>query len=196
MQKKFEIEASNYDEAVEKAVCQLHVAKDKIFVNELEDGKFEALLDISLALEAKKYLENILDNIGVDYNIEVRTLNDEQELYVMIDSSENPLLIGIQGRTLDALQALVKNLIGTFTHDKIVVTVDVGGYKENRKRKLESLASKIAREVAQTKQAVKLKPMSSYERLIIHEKLADSKDVFTESEGEGENRAIVVKPRK
>ena len=195
MQKKFEIEASNYDEAVEKAVCQLHVAKDKIFVNELEDGKFEALLDISLALEAKKYLENILDNIGVDYNIEVRTLNDEQELYVMIDSSENPLLIGIQGRTLDALQALVKNLIGTFTHDKIVVTVDVGGYKENRKRKLESLASKIAREVAQTKQAVKLKPMSSYERLIIHEKLADSKDVFTESEGEGENRAIVVKPR-
>lgn len=196
MQKKFEIEASNYDEAVEKAVSQLHVAKDKIFVNELEDGKFEALLDISLALEAKKYLENILDNIGVDYNIEVRTLNDEQELYVMIDSSENPLLIGIQGRTLDALQALVKNLIGTFTHDKIVVTVDVGGYKENRKRKLESLASKIAREVAQTKQAVKLKPMSSYERLIIHEKLADSKDVFTESEGEGENRAIVVKPKK
>lgn len=195
MQKKFEIEASNYDEAVEKAVCQLHVAKDKIFVNELEDGKFEALLDISLALEAKKYLENILDNIGVDYNIEVRTLNDEQELYVMIDSSENPLLIGIQGRTLDALQALVKNLIGTFTHDKIVVTVDVGGYKENRKRKLESLASKIAREVAQTKQAVKLKPMSAYERLIIHEKLANSKDVFTESEGEGENRAIVVKPR-
>ena len=195
MQKKFEIEASNYDEAVEKAVSQLHVAKDKIFVNELEDGKFEALLDISLALEAKKYLENILDNIGVDYNIEVRTLNDEQELYVMIDSSENPLLIGIQGRTLDALQALVKNLIGTFTHDKIVVTVDVGGYKENRKRKLESLASKIAREVAQTKQAVKLKPMSAYERLIIHEKLANSKDVFTESEGEGENRAIVVKPR-
>jgi len=195
MQKKFEIEASNYDEAVEKAVSQLHVAKDKIFVNELEDGKFEALLDISLALEAKKYLENILDNIGVDYNIEVRTLNDEQELYVMIDSSENPLLIGIQGRTLDAMQALVKNLIGTFTHDKIVVTVDVGGYKESRKRKLESLASKIAREVAQTKQAVKLKPMSAYERLIIHEKLANSKDVFTESEGEGENRAIVVKPR-
>jgi len=195
MQKKFEIEASNYDEAVEKAVSQLHVAKDKIFVNELEDGKFEALLDISLALEAKKYLENILDNIGVDYNIEVRTLNDEQELYVLIDSSENPLLIGIQGRTLDAMQALVKNLIGTFTHDKIVVTVDVGGYKENRKRKLESLASKIAREVAQTKQAVKLKPMSAYERLIIHEKLANSKDVFTESEGEGENRAIVVKPR-
>ncbi len=196
MQKKFEIEASNYDEAVIKAVSQLHVAKDKIFVNELEDGKFEALLDVSLALEAKKYLENILDNIGVDYNIEVRTINDEHELFVLIDSSENPLLIGIQGRTLDAMQALVKNLIGTYTHDKIVVTVDVGGYKESRKKKLESLACKIAKEVAETKQEVKLKPMSAYERLIIHERLANSKDVYTESEGEGETRAIVVKPKK
>lgn len=195
MQKRFEIEASNYDEAVEKAVSQLHVSKDKIFVNELENGTYEALLDISLALECKKYLENILDNIGVDYNIEVRTLNEETELYIMVDSNENPLLIGIQGKTLDALQALVKNLVGTFTHDKIVVTLDIGGYKESRKRKLEILATKIAKEVASTKQPVKLKPMSAYERLIIHERLANSKDVYTESEGEGEERAIVVKPK-
>ncbi len=195
MQKRFEIEASNYDEAVEKAVSQLHVSKDKIFVNELENGTYEALLDISLALECKKYLENILDNIGVDYNIEVRTLKEETELYIMVDSNENPLLIGIQGKTLDALQALVKNLVGTFTHDKIVVTLDIGGYKESRKRKLEILATKIAKEVSSTKQPVKLKPMSAYERLIIHERLANSKDVYTESEGEGEERAIVVKPK-
>lgn len=195
MQKRFEIEASNYDEAVEKAVSQLHVSKDKIFVNELENGTYEALLDISLALECKKYLENILDNIGVDYNIEVRTLKEETELFIMVDSNENPLLIGIQGKTLDALQALVKNLVGTFTHDKIVVTLDIGGYKESRKRKLEILATKIAKEVASTKQPVKLKPMSAYERLIIHERLANSKDVYTESEGEGEERAIVVKPK-
>lgn len=195
MQKRFEIEASNYDEAVEKAVSQLHVSKDKIFVNELENGTYEALLDISLALECKKYLENILDNFGVDYNIEVRTLKEETELYIMVDSNENPLLIGIQGKTLDALQALVKNLVGTFTHDKIVVTLDIGGYKESRKRKLEILATKIAKEVSSTKQPVKLKPMSAYERLIIHERLANSKDVYTESEGEGEERAIVVKPK-
>ncbi len=195
MQKRFEIEASSLDEAQEKAVSQLHVAREKIFVNEIESGKYEALLDISLALEGKKYIESILDNLGVDYNIEVRTLKDETELHFAVDSNENPLLIGIKGRTLDALQALVKNLIGTYTHDKIVITLDIGSYKENRKRQLEILATKIAREVASTHQSVKLKPMSAYERLIIHEKLADWKDVYTESEGEGEERAIVVKPR-
>ena len=60
-----------------------------------------------------------------------------------------------------------------------IITLDIGNYKENRKRQLEILATKIGKEVAQTKQPVKLKPMSAYERLIIHEKLADWRDVYT-----------------
>jgi len=199
MQKRIEIEAKSYEEALEIAIEKLHVSSDRLFVNEVSEGtdtnKYEALLDVSLALEGKKYVESILNNLGVDYNIEVRTLNDETELHFIVDSSENPLLIGIKGKTLDALQVLLKNLIGTFTHEKVIITLDIGNYKENRKRQLEILATKIGKEVAQTKQPVKLKPMSAYERLIIHEKLADWRDVYTESEGEGDNRAIVVKPR-
>lgn len=199
MQKRIEIEAKSYEEALEIAVEKLHVSSDRLFVNEVSEGtdtnKYEALLDVSLALEGKKYVESILNNLGVDYNIEVRALNDETELHFIVDSSENPLLIGIKGKTLDALQVLLKNLIGTLTHEKVIITLDIGNYKENRKRQLEILATKIGKEVAQTKQPVKLKPMSAYERLIIHEKLADWRDVYTESEGEGDNRAIVVKPR-
>ncbi len=195
MQKRIEIDATSYEEALELAVEKLHVSSDRLFLNEISENKYEALLDVSLALEGKKYVESILNNLGVDYNIEVRTLNGESELHFIVDSSENPLLIGIKGKTLDALQVLLKNLIGTFTHDKIVITLDIGNYKENRKRQLEILATKIGKEVATTKQPVKLKPMSAYERLIIHEKLADWRDVYTESEGEGEDRAIVVKPR-
>jgi len=195
MQKRIEIDATSYEEALELAVEKLHVSSDRLFLNEISENKYEALLDVSLALEGKKYVESILNNLGVDYNIEVRTLNGESELHFIVDSSENPLLIGIKGKTLDALQVLLKNLIGTFTHDKIIITLDIGNYKENRKRQLEILATKIGKEVATTKQPVKLKPMSAYERLIIHEKLADWRDVYTESEGEGEDRAIVVKPR-
>ncbi len=194
MQKRIQIEATSSDEALELAALKFHVSKDYIFVNESEDGKYEALLDISLALEGKKYLENILQNIGVDYNIEVRTLNNETEIYYLVDSNQNPLLIGLKGRTLEAIQTLLKNLISSFTNEHIQVTLDIGSYRENRKRQLEILATKVAKEVAHTKQCVKLKPMSAYERLIIHQKLSDWRDVYTESEGEGENRAIVVKP--
>ncbi len=194
MQKRIQISANSSEEALELAVAKFHVSEDYIFVNELENGTYEALLDISLALEGKKYLENILQNIGVDYNIEVRTLNNETEIYYLVDSNQNPLLIGLKGRTLEAIQTLLKNLISSFTNEHIQITLDIGSYRENRKRQLEILATKVAKEVAQTKQSVKLKPMSAYERLVIHQKLSDWRDVYTESEGEGENRAIVVKP--
>ncbi len=198
MQKRIEIEAKSEEEALNLAVEKLRVSSRHIFINlisENDDTKvFEALYDVNLALEGKKYIESILDNIGVDYNIEVRSLNEEKELYYIVDSSENSLLIGIKGRTLDALQALLKNLIGQFTSERIVVTLDIGNYKENRKRQLEILATKTAKEVVQTHNPIKLKPMTAYERLIIHEKLADWRDVYTESEGEGMDRAVVIKP--
>jgi spoIIIJ-associated protein len=195
MQKRIQIEANSSDEALALAVEKFHVSSEHIFVNEISENTYDALLDISLALEGKKFLESILQNFGVDYNIEVRTLNKESEIHYVIDSSENPLLIGVKGRTIDAIQTLLKNLLGTYTNEKLVVTLDIGNYKENRKRQLEILATKIGKEVATTKQPAKLKPMSAYERLIIHEKLADWRDVYTESEGEGEERAVVVKPR-
>lgn len=195
MQKKIEITANSYEEAMSIAIEKLHVSDDKIFLNSLSDDTYEALLDVNLALEGKKYLENILKAIGVEYNIEIRTIGQEEELHYVIDSNENPLLIGNKGKTLEALQTLLKNLIGSFTKDHIVITLDIGSYRENRIHQLEILATKTAKDVARSKIEVKLRPMNSFERRIIHEKLSDWRDVYTESEGEGENRAIVVKPK-
>ena len=143
MQKRIQIEANSSDEALALAVEKFHVSSEHIFVNEISENTYDALLDISLALEGKKFLESILQNFGVDYNIEVRTLNKESEIHYVIDSSENPLLIGVKGRTIDAIQTLLKNLLGTYTNEKLVVTLDIGNYKENRKRQLEILATKI-----------------------------------------------------
>ncbi len=196
MQKKIEISAASYEEAMDLAIQKLHVAEDKIFLNETSNGNYEALLDVNLALEGKKYLESILKAFGVEYNIEVRTIGNEKEIHYLIDSPDNPLLIGNKGKTLEAFQLLLKNLIGSFTKEYIIVTLDIGSYRANRIHQLEILATKTAKEVAKTKIEVKLHPMNSFERRVIHEKLADWRDVYTESEGEGEDRAIVVKPKK
>ena len=200
MQKKFEFTAPSADKAMDAAVQKLHISSDKIYINvlgETADGvNCEALIDVNLTLEGKKYLEGILKALGIGYQIEARSINGEEQLYYMIDSYENSLLIGIKGKTLEAIQILLRNLIYTYTKEHIVVSVDVGGYKNNRAHQLEILATKTAKEVAKTKVAVKLAPMNSYERRIIHEKLAEWRDVYTESEGEGEDRAIVIKPKK
>lgn len=199
MQKKFEFIAPNAEEAMDTAVQKLHIASDKIYVNvlgETQDGvNCEALVDVNLTLEGKKYLEGILKALGIGYQIEARSINGEEQIYYMIDSYENSLLIGVKGKTLEALQILLRNLISTYTKDHVITSLDIGGYRSNRARQLEILATKTAKEVVKTKVAVKLQPMNSYERRIIHEKLADWRDVYTESEGEGENRAIVIKSK-
>lgn len=196
MQKKIEIQASSLLEATQIAVAKLHVSEEKLFLNEIGENTYEALLDVNLALEGRKYLESILNSMGIEqFNIEVRTIGQESEIHYIIDSSENPLLIGTKGHTLEALQTLIKNLIGSYTKDYIVVTLDIGSYRANRIHQLEILATKTAKSVAKTKIAVKLDPMNSFERRVIHEKLSDWRDVYTESEGEGEERAIVIKPK-
>lgn len=196
MQKKIEIHASSLLEATQIAVAKLHVSEEKLFLNEIGENTYEALLDVNLALEGRKYLESILNSMGIEqFNIEVRTIGQESEIHYVIDSSENPLLIGTKGHTLEALQTLIKNLIGSYTKDYIVVTLDIGSYRANRIHQLEILATKTAKSVAKTKIAVKLDPMNSFERRVIHEKLSDWRDVYTESEGEGEERAIVIKPK-
>ena len=156
MQRKQEFICKDLDEGMELAIAYFHLSSEKIFLNIIEENddnmKVEALIDINLALEGKKYLETILQAMNVEYQLEVRVLNNEQEIYYNIHTNENPLLIGVKGKTLDALQTLVRNLLQTYTKDMLVVNVDVGSYRENRKHQLEVLATKTAKEVAKTKE--------------------------------------------
>lgn len=199
MQRKQEFICKNMEEATQVAVNYFHLSEEKIFLSVLEENeneiKVEALIDINLALEGKKYLESILNALEIEYQLEVRSLNNETELYYNIHSSSNPLLIGSRGKTLEAIQTLIRNLLQSYTKEDLIVNVDCGDYKAHLKYQLEVLATKTAKEVAKTKVPVKLKPMTSYERRIIHNKLSEWRDVYTESEGEGQDRAIVIKPR-
>ena len=200
MQKKQEFICKNLNEGMELAVKFFHLSEEKIFLNVLEETKnemkVEALVDINLALEGKRYIESILQAMNIEYQLEVRSLNNEHEIYYNVHTNENPLLIGIKGKTLEALQTLVRNLLQIYTKEQLVVNVDIGDYREHRKHQLEILSTKVAKEVVKTKVPVKLKPMSSYERRIIHNKLSEWRDVYTESEGEGTERAIVIKPKR
>ena len=76
--------------------------------------------------------------------------------------------------------------------ERIRVELDVLGYREKRKKALESLAEKIAKSVIRTRKSITLEPMTPYERKIIHSKLQNSNKVKTTSIGEGMHRKVVV----
>ncbi len=206
MLKRVEFEARSLQDAEKTAVEMLKIQKEKIKLTVIKEKKglfgissvstYEATPNISLALEGKMYLETILKNLEVKSRMEVRTITDGEEIHYHVESDENALLIGREGRTLVALQFMLRNYLNTFVDGHLIISLDIGSYHENRKKQLEILATKTAKEVAQTKIAVKLDPMNAYDRRIIHTKLSEWRDVITESEGEGEERALVIKPKR
>lgn len=156
--------------------------------------QLEATVKFDIIRDSIVYLNELLKNMEIEAIIEAKLVEDRQIIFT-VDTSENPLLIGKNGKTLDAIQVLMKNLLNVYTDEHYVALVDVGGYKEQRKRQLEILATKTAKEVARTRVKVRLSKMNAYERRVIHTKLADWRDVITESEGEEPNRYVVIKPK-
>jgi len=200
---RFEAKAMN-DAPVKYAADELKVNKDFVELNVIEE-KFgllrlnktfvvEATIKFDVVIDSIKYLQELLDNMQLEAVVEAKIVADHEITFV-VNTSENPILIGKNGKTLDAIQTLLKNFINLFTDEHYVVLVDIGGYKEQRKKQLEILATKTAKEVAKSRLEAKLGKMNAYERRVIHTKLADWRDVTTESEGEEPNRCVVIKPK-
>ncbi len=119
---------------------------------------------------------------------------DDGELILDITGDDLAVLIGRHGRTLDALQFLISVITVRIIGFRYPIVVDVEGYKNRQRQKLESLARSSAKKAASTHKSVKLRPMTPYERRIIHVALRNDDRVDTASEGEGADRHVVIVP--
>ena len=143
----------------------------------------------------KHYLENLTKDMGLDVSFETQVR--EKQITIRMFSDNNNILIGKQGKTLQALTTVVKQVVKNATGCYPYVLLDVSNYKENQEKYLIRTAKTIAKEVEQTKNPVIMENMNSYERRIVHNYISEKfKTVYTESEGEEPNRHIVVKPKE
>ncbi len=113
-----------------------------------------------------------------------------------VEGEDLGLLIGRRGETLAAFQYLVNLLLARRSGTRVVVGVDVGGYRRRREEWLRNLALRMAERVRSTGQSVTLEPMPPSERRIVHLALANHPDVLTVSIGEGESRKVAITPRR
>ncbi len=142
----------------------------------------------------KEYLISLLKDLGVNAQVELK--NKETVPNYIIYSDNDALLIGKNGKNLKALSYYIGLHINKMIGKNFKFIIDVNDYNKKREKRLESLAKKVAREVATTKIEAKLDPMNSYERRIIHNVLTTNKKVYTESEGIEPNRCVVIKPKE
>lgn len=120
---------------------------------------------------------------------------DEGEIILDVIGDDLGLLIGRHGRTLDALQTSVGAITTRRLGFRYPVVVDVEGYRHRRRQKIEDMAKRAADRAVRQRGAVKLRPMTAYERRIVHVALRNDARVVTGSEGAEPFRQVVVKPR-
>lgn len=156
---------------------------------ELTDEELDAIADAGA--DAIREILRTLHIVGSIDEYE----GDEGEIILDITGDDLAVLIGRHGRTLDALQVIVSTITNRRLDTRYPLVVDVSGYRYRRRVKLEEIARDAANRAVRQSRPVQLRPMSSFERRVIHVALRDDRRVHTESEGMEPRRMVVVHPR-
>lgn len=197
---KFKFQAKSEEGLLDKALNELGVKEEDVITRSYEEkgglfsGKkyiLEVIKISDVAEVGKEIIKELLSSMGVNTNVETK-IRDGQ-IHYGLHSQNNSLLIGKNGHILDSIQTYVKQAVLNAIDLYVNITIDVEGYKEKQNYFLEKKVKKIARDVTLSKVDVKLDPMNSYERKVVHSALQGFKYIKTESEGEEPNRCVVIK---
>ncbi|MFD1828969.1 MULTISPECIES: protein jag [Streptomyces] len=144
---------------------------------------------------AADYLEGLLDIADLDGDIDMDVEADRAAVSIISDGESRDLqkLVGRDGEVLEALQELTRLAVLRETGDRSRLMLDIAGYRARRREELTALGSRAVKEVERTGEPVKLKPMTPFERKVVHDAVAAA-GLRSESEGEEPQRCVVVMP--
>ena len=147
-----------------------------------------------LAEKASEFLLGVLERMGISADIDIK--DDTDKTVLEIQTGDTELVIGRRGVVIDALQHLVNKAVFKEKRDEKTkpLVVDAGGFRDKQIERLRSLAQRMGEKALQTKQIVELQPMSPHDRRIVHMAIAEIPGLTSRSEGEGEDRHILVVP--
>ena len=145
--------------------------------------------------EAKiqEIIKALLEKIGVEG--EVDALETTDSLHFTIKTNQANLLIGEEGQNLIALNHLLKRIVEKqIGKTELPFSLDVNDYQKQKAEEIKDLARMSAQRVRFFKKPITLRPMTSYERRIVHAVLTEYPDIATGSAGEEPNRRVTIKP--
>jgi spoIIIJ-associated protein len=154
--------------------------------------------DESLATAGREIVEDLLDYMGFPGEVDVLKAGKENGTptltMAIVDGESMGALIGRRGETLQAFQFITQLLVNRRLGHWTRVLLDIEGYRSRRERYLKDTALRAAEKAMRYRESIELDPMIPSERRIVHLTLAEHESVTTHSEGEGDNRRVIVEP--
>lgn len=146
----------------------------------------------------KEIIQETICKMGFVCEVEIveqeEKKEEEKTNIFNVKTEESSFLIGQHGINLQSLQHIVRMLVRKKIVTKDNFIIDVNSYRQEKNDSLVKLARAMADQAVQEKRAIVLRPMSPYERRIVHVELSGNGQIKTESIGEGKERKIVISP--
>ena len=200
MLNKYVYEDKTLDKALEKCYLELNVNANDIYYNEeIQKGSLLKSSKVKIEVIKKEDIKILIEQFIIEMckylnlNVNVDTTFTDENIKIKIDSDNNAVLIGKNGKMLNSIQTLLKKHLETVTDINLKVYIDIENYKQRKIEILEKNVRKIAKEVKLTKVDAKLDEMNSYERRIVHNIISEYDNLASESFGETPHRYVVIK---
>lgn len=200
MFKVYKYEGKTKEEALNKGLIELNLLEENIVFKEIEKEKkifqakkieVEIIKKTDIIKEIKDFLKELSEKMNFEFQSEIK---ENSNVYsVIVVSENNSVLIGKNGKTINAIELFLKNHLKKITGFNLKIFLDISNYRAKKISNIEIEIKKLAKEVLDTKVAVQLDSMNSYERRIVHTIIGEYTQLETESLGVEPTRYIVIK---
>lgn len=200
MIEKYVLEAKTEEELLPLVEEKLDTKENNLFyqVKEVESGKLfkskKYQIEVYKKDDVVQYIKNYIKELSqtMDLPIQTEISIEDTNFQIQLYSENNAILIGKEGRTMNAIQTMLKQAVQNQIDYPLHIHVDVSNYRAKQEHNFEYEIKKLMKEVQKTKIDMKLEPMNSYQRRIIHNLAPKFTNITTFSTGEGKERYITI----
>ena len=192
-------EAPTVEEALKAAIEEAGITMEEAWFEVLNDGlsgkpaKVRLYLDIEELRRLEGILQEILARMGSEL-LEMEVRSKGGQYYVNITTrGMDAALIGSRGRTLEALQYLVRLILRKQGVD-LPITLDIAGYLERRRKFIANKAIAVARRVLETGQEMRIDQLGPRELRIAERAIRKVKGVRAQRVHRGDEEILLVVP--
>ncbi len=147
--------------------------------------------------DIEKVLVEFFQKMGIDIDSEAKEIEDALRINIKPkDEKLASLLIGYRGENLFSIQHLIRVLARKKVGESAKIMLDINDYRDRHAESLKEMARSLADRVRRTQRVELLRPMTAYERRIVHVAIKETDGLITQSVGEEPNRRVIIKPEE